>query len=401
MIIQPKVRGFICTTAHPVGCEANVVDQTNYVLQKDRIAGCKNILVIGSSTGYGLASRIVASFSCGANTLGVCFEKPAGGKRTASAGWYNTAAFEKLAGDHGQFAATINGDAFSTEIKQQTIELIKEKMGTIDCVIYSLASPKRVDPSSGEVYSSALKTVGEPFHSLSVDPIKGSLSHVDVEPASEDEIASTVKVMGGEDWQLWMDALLDAEVLSHNVITLAYSYVGPELTYPIYREGTIGYAKKDLEKTAASIQDDLAQLEGHAYISVNKAVVTQASSAIPVVPLYMSILFKVMKEKNLHEGCIEQIYRLFSEKIYGDHGVVTDDLGLVRIDDWEMHPDVQAEVAQIWEAIDQDNLHALSDLQCYQNSFYQLFGFHLGEIDYDKDVEANVPIPSIELCKTT
>ncbi len=399
-MIEPKIRGFICTTAHPEGCSAHVESQINAISQQSNIQGCKSALIIGSSTGYGLASRIMA-LECNAATIGVCFEKPASGKRTASAGWYNTAAFEKFSNDRGIYAGTINGDAFSSEIKAQTIELIKDKMGTVDCVIYSLASPKRVDPLTGETYSSSLKTTGDNFKSFTVDPIKEILSTVEVTPASEEEIAETVKVMGGEDWKLWMDALREAGVLAPDAISLAYSYVGPTLTYPIYREGTIGYAKKDLEKTAKLITQDLAELGGKAYVSVNKAVVTQASSAIPVVPLYMSILFKVMKEKNLHEDCIEQIYRLFTEKLYGKDGVVTDENDLIRLDDWEMREDVQAEVTEIWNSISEDNFQELVDLQCYQDRFYQLFGFHLDGIDYTKEVDPHVAIPSIKLCETT
>lgn len=396
MIIHPKVRGFICTTAHPQGCEVNVAEQINYTSEHGNITGCKNALIIGSSTGYGLSSRIVASFACGANTVGVCFERPSAGKRTASAGWYNTAAFEKLAKEKGYKAATINGDAYSDEVKQQTIDVIKKNFGKIDLVIYSLASPKRTDPKTGEVYNSCLKTIGENYHSKSLDPINGELTEAEVEPASDAEIAATVKVMGGEDWQMWMDALRQADVLAPGVITLAYSYVGPKLTYPIYREGTIGHAKLHLEKTADNIQQCLTELNGQAFVSVNKAVVTQASSAIPIVPLYMSILFKVMKEKNNHEGTIEQIYRMFRDFIYTNDEIPVDAERRIRLDDWEMRDDVQNDVAHVWNVIDKTNMDELMDLDGYQQDFYNLFGFGLDGIDYDAEVDPSVAIPSLE-----
>ena len=396
MKIEPKIRGFICTTAHPKGCAQHVQEQVSYVREKANINGPSKVLIIGCSTGYGLASRIVASFSCNADTVGVCFEKAASGKRTASAGWYNTAAFEKLATQHGVQALTLNGDAFSHELKQQTVHTIKQHLGSVDLVIYSLASPKRVDPDTGQVYHSVLKTTGGTYCAKTVDPIRGTLSDVAVEPATEDEIEQTIQVMGGQDWQLWMKALAEGDVLSENCITVAYSYVGPELTYPIYRQGTIGKAKEDLEKTAAQLTEQLAPINGKAYVAVNKAVVTQASAAIPVVPLYMSILLQVMKELDCHEDCVQQIYRLFADCLYQGNTVPIDTAGRIRIDDWEMRKDVQQQVEKIWQLVDQENLLEHADLEEYQTRFYQLFGFEFPEIDYQQEVDVDVAIPSLE-----
>lgn len=397
MIVQPKVRGFICTTAHPTGCQAHVQQQINYIKHQDAIKGCKKVLVIGASTGYGLASRIVAAFGADAQTIGVSFEKPASDKRTATAGWYNTAAFEKAAHAAGLYAKSINGDAFSNEIKQQVIDLIKQDwQGDVDLVVYSLASPRRQDPQTGEVYNSTLKPIGKTFTNKTVDVMNGAVTTVSIEPASEEDIAQTVKVMGGDDWSLWMSALLKAGVLADGVKTVAYSYIGPELTFPVYHQGTIGKAKEHLQLTAKALDIKLQAIHGKAFISVNKGLVTQASSAIPVVPLYMSLLYKVMKAKQLHEGCIEQMWRLFHDYLYATQPRPLDTEGRIRIDDWEMRDDVQAEISQLWQAVDTGNLETLSDLAGYREEFYRLFGFGLSGVNYDADVDINVDIPSIK-----
>lgn len=398
MLIQPKVRGFICTTAHPEGCAQHVAEQIQYVKQHHPIInGPKKVLIIGASTGFGLASRITAAFGAGAQTIGVFFEKEAEGKRTASAGWYNTAAFEKAAHQAGLYAKSINGDAFSDEIKAKTIELIQQDWhGEVDLIIYSLASPRRRHPVSGEVFSSVLKPLGKTFTGKTVDVMNGIVSNVSIEPATTEEIEQTVAVMGGEDWQMWIDALAAAKLLAKGATTVAYSYIGPELTFPIYREGTIGRAKADLEKTAKILDKKLASIDGHAYVSVNKALVTQASAAIPVVPLYVSILFKIMKAKNLHEDTIEQMYRLFAERLYTkDKKVAVDTDGLIRIDDYEMRPDVQAEVAKIWQSINSDNIASLADLAGYRHDFYKLFGFEMAGVDYTAETNPEVMIPSL------
>lgn len=397
MIIEPKVRGFICTTAHPTGCANNVFEQIDYVKKSGHIKDVKNVLVIGCSTGYGLASRIVASFACGADTLGVAFEKPSNGKKTASAGWYNTVAFEQAAKDNGYFAKTINGDAFSDEIKASVIQTIQQEMsGKIDLVIYSLASPVRKDPKSEALYRSCLKPIGKPFQNKTVDVLKGEVTEIAIEPANEDDVLQTVKVMGGEDWQLWIDALLDANVLAQGCTTIAYSYIGPEVTYPVYRHGTIGRAKEDLEDKAKELDALLHdKLNGHAYISVNKALVTQASAAIPVVPLYMSLLFKVMKAEASHEGCIEQIYRLFKDRLYAGSEVPVDEKNRIRIDDLEMQPEVQHQVAKLWLEVNTDNLNEISDISGYRNDFYKLFGFKRDDVNYNQEVEIDIKIPSV------
>ena len=394
MIITPKVRGFICTTAHPQGCAENVHQQINYVRTQPHPTGPKNVLIIGCSGGYGLASRIVSAYGYGAATLGIMFEKPAVGKRTASPGWYNTAAFEEFAQQDNLYAKTINGDAFSDAIKQETIETIKQDFpGGIDLIIYSLAAPKRID-ATGAVYTSTLKTIDTPFTEKTVNVLTGEVSATTIEPASETEIEHTIKVMGGEDWQLWIDALLSANVLADGANTIAYSYVGPEITYPIYRHGTIGKAKTHLEATTMEIQQKLSSINGHAVISVNKAVVTQASSAIPIVPLYVAILYKVMKQQGNHEGCIEQIYRLFAG-LYAKQELTRDDNGFVRLDDWELQDDIQAKVKQIWQQINSANILDISDLSGYRNEFYRLFGFGIDNIDYQAEVNPERNIPSV------
>ncbi len=394
MIISPKFRGFICTTAHPVGCEKNIRNQIEYIKNQNFCKGPKNVLVIGASTGYGLASRIAAAFGFGSKTVGIFFEKPAS-KKTATAGWYNAAAFEKLANEAGLYAKSINGDAFSNEIKQQTVELIKKDIGPIDLVIYSLASPRRIDPFTGETYNSVLKPIGKDYTSKTVDFHTGQISDISIEKATEDEINNTVAVMGGEDWKIWLDTLKKEKLLSQNALTLAYSYVGPELTHAIYRDGTIGKAKDHLEATARDITQILNDISGRAYVSVNKAVVTQASSAIPVVPLYVSILFKTMKTKGIHEGCIEQMGRLL-KSLY-DKTVKIDDRGRIRIDDLEMREDVQNEVLDTWKIIRSDNINDISDIEGYRHEFFNLFGFSIDGVDYDNDVDINVDIPSIKI----
>lgn len=395
MVIKPKVRGFICTTAHPSGCAKHVQQQIQYVKNKPPIQGPKRVLVIGASTGYGLASRIVASFAFGAETLGVFFEKNASDKRTASAGWYNTAAFENAAKQAGIMSRSINGDAFSHDIKAQTIAAIQDSMGQVDLVIYSLATPRRIHPDTQQIYNSALKTTDAIYTEKSIEPLTGEMKTVSVLPGTEQEINDTIKVMGGEDWALWIDALLEAGVLADGAITLAYSYIGPKLTYPIYREGTIGLAKEHLEETAEILRKKLQSIHGKAFVSVNKAVVTQSSAAIPIVPLYMSILFKIMKQKGLHEGCIEQVYRLF-ERLYDYDAIVTDENHLIRLDDWEMQKDVQSEVSELWHQVNESNVMDLTDIEGYRKDFFNLFGFELANIDYEADVDPNVNIPSIE-----
>ena len=390
MIVEPKVKGFLCITAHPEGCAENVREQIAYVKGKGEIkGGCKSALIIGSSTGYGLASRITAAFGCGAATVGVFFERPgdAARSRPASAGWYNTAEFAKQAEAAGLYCANINGDAFGDEVKKQAIEAIKKSpLGKVDLIVYSLASPRRTDPDTGEVYKSVLKTVGEERKDKSLDTDKGQVIEVTVPAATEREIFETVKTMGGDDWERWIKALDGAGVLAEGCASVAYSYIGPELTYPIYRSGTIGLAKRDLE--AADRIDALLKLRrGKAFISVNKALVTQASSAIPVVPLYVSILYKVMKEKGIHEGCIGQIQRLFSTQLYNGNCLEFDDGGRVRIDNLELRDDVQKAVFDIWPKVSTENLYELTDFAGYKKEFLKLFGFGLPNVDYSKDVE--------------
>jgi enoyl-[acyl-carrier protein] reductase / trans-2-enoyl-CoA reductase (NAD+) len=393
MIVEPKIRGFICTTAHPAGCAQNVAEQVAYVKSKPSFAGTRRALIIGSSTGYGLASRIAAAFGCGADTIGVAFEKPAAGSRTATAGWYNTAAFQRLASHEGFYAKSIMGDAFSQETKQETIDLIKKDLGCVDLVVYSLAAPRRTT-SSGETFSSVIKPVGADYSSKTVDMRTHMLATASVSAATKEEIDGTIKVMGGEDWRLWVSALLDAGVLDKGAVTLAYSYIGPQITDAIYTKGTIGLAKKDLEESARKITEMLTPVGGKAFISVNKAVVTQASSAIPAVPLYTSILFKVMKAKGIHEDCIEQMRRMLCEKLYVS-SPVTDECGRIRLDDLELQSDVQKEVSRIWDAIDDSNLNDLADIDGYWNDFYRLFGFGINDVDYAADVAIDTEIDEL------
>lgn len=386
MIIQPKFRGFICTTAHPVGCAKQVEDQVNYVKQQPSFQGPKKVLVIGASTGYGLASRIATTFGSGADTIGVFFEKPSSEGRTGTAGWYNSQAFEEEARKAGYKAFSINGDAFSKEIKEKAIECIKREFGKVDCVVYSLASPKRTHPETGEVFSSVIKPIGEEYTNKTVNFHTGEVSEITIQPATEGEIHHTIAVMGGEDWKMWIDTLSQADVLAEGITTVAYSYIGPEITHPIYRDGTIGKAKEHLEKTAHQLAEQLKIKNGRSFLSVNKALVTQSSSAIPIVPLYISLLYKVMKEKNLHEGCIEQMYRLFAEELYSQTTEV-DEQGRIRVDDWEMKEDVQEEVQSSWGIVNTDNIYDLSDLKGYRREFFNLFGFDVTGIDYETDVD--------------
>ena len=391
MIIEPKIRGFVCITAHPEGCAKKVAQEIAIAKASPIKSGPKKVLVIGASTGYGLSSRVTAAFSCEASTLGVFFERPSSNGKPASAGWYNTVAFEKEATAAGLYAKSINGDAFSNEIKANVIQTIKEDWGTVDCVIYSLASPKRIDPTTGNTYKSCLKPIGSSFNNTSLDTNKGLIESVSIEPANEEDIENTIKVMGGEDWELWMEALSQAGVLTPETKTVAYSYIGPEVTWPVYKNGTIGTAKLDVERASRTISKKYGI---EAYVSVNKAVVTQASSAIPVVPLYISILFKIMKAKGTHEGCIEQVVRLFKDRLYeGDLNLDQD--GRIRVDDWEMDSEVQAEVASIWPSVTTENLRDVSDFNAYQKEFLELFGFGLDGIDYSKDVEVDRPIQSL------
>ena len=395
MIIEPRMRGFICLTAHPEGCAKNVENQIEYVKSKGNINGPKRVLVIGASTGFGLASRITSAFGSNASTIGVFFEKAPSEGKTATPGWYNSAAFEKEANKAGLYAKSINGDAFSNEIKQQTIDLIKADLGQVDMVIYSLASPVRMHPESGILHRSSLKPIGQTFTNKTVDFHTGLVSQVTIEPANQEDIDNTVVVMGGEDWKMWIDALKNAGVLANGATTIAYSYIGPEVTEAVYRKGTIGRAKDDLESTAFKITDDLKSLNGKAYVSVNKALVTQASSAIPVIPLYISLLYKIMKAEGVHEGCIEQIQRLFEQRLYSGKEVPTDDKGRIRIDDWEMRDDIQDRIKTLWEKATTENLSEIGDLAGYKQDFLNLFGFSFEGVDYNVDTNELVKINSI------
>jgi len=397
MIIEPRMRGFICLTAHPDGAAQSVKNQIEYVKSNGAIAnGAKKVLVIGASTGFGLASRISAAFGSNAASVGVFFEKAPSEGKTASPGWYNSAAFEKEAKAAGLYAKSVNGDAFSKEIKKQTIDIIKADLGQVDLVVYSLASPVRQHPDTGVLYRSTLKPIGGVFSNKTVDFHTGKVSEVTIQPAVQEDIDNTVVVMGGEDWAMWIDALKDAGVLADGATTVAYSYIGPAVTEAVYRKGTIGRAKDHLEATAFEIADKLKDINGHAYVSVNKALVTQASSAIPVIPLYISLLYKIMKAKGLHEGTIEQIDRLYRERLYTGNEVPVDEKGRIRIDDWEMRDDVQAEVAKLWSEATTENLAQIGDLEGYRKDFYNLFGFDFAGVDYNADANEMVNIESIE-----
>ena len=394
MIIKPKVRGFVCVTAHPAGCAAHVQEWIEYTKGKGPVpGGPKKVLVIGSSTGYGLASRIAAAFGSGAATLGIFFERPSEDGRCATPGWYNSIALTRAARAAGLYAKNINGDAFSEDIKRQALDLIRTDLGQVDLVVYSLASPRRVHPATGAVHKSVLKPVGSAYTNKTVDTDKGVVSQITIDPATDQEIADTVTVMGGEDWELWMKALSGAGLLAPGARSVAYSYIGPEVTWPIYRNGTIGLAKNDLERAARAIDAQLKARGGRAFISVNKALVTQASSAIPVVPLYISILYRVMKARGLHEGCIEQMQRLFAGQMYAPGGPRFDEAGRVRLDDLEMRPEVQSEVASLWPEVTTENLASLTDIAGYRSEFLKLFGFGFPGIDYEADIEPHVAMP--------
>ena len=395
MIIEPRMRGFICLTSHPTGCEQNVINQINYVKSKGAIDGPKKVLVIGASTGFGLASRITSAFGSNAATVGVFFEKPAQEGKPGSPGWYNTIAFQDQSKKAGIYAKSINGDAFSAEVKAKTIELIKADLGQVDLVIYSLASPVRTNPVTGVTHRSVLKPIGASFSNKTVDFHTGIVSQVTIEPANQDDIDNTVVVMGGEDWAMWMDALKTAGVLANGITTIAYSYIGPQVTEAVYRKGTIGCAKDDLEATAFKITDSLKSLNGKGYVSVNKALVTQASSAIPVIPLYISLLYKIMKTEGIHEGCIEQIQRLFEQRLYTGKEIITDEKGRIRIDDWEMRSDVQEKIKTLWEKATSENLTEIGDLAGYKQDFLNLFGFGVKKVDYSAEANELKLIPSI------
>jgi enoyl-[acyl-carrier protein] reductase/trans-2-enoyl-CoA reductase (NAD+) len=383
-------------TAHPKGCEQNVKNQIEYVKSKGAIHGAKKVLVIGASTGFGLASRISSAFGSDAATLGVFFEKEPSEGKTASPGWYNSAAFEVEATKAGLYAKSINGDAFSNEVKNQAIELIKADLGQVDLVIYSLASPVRQHPTTGVLHRSTLKPIGGTFTNKTVDFHTGNVTQVSIEPANQEDIDNTVVVMGGEDWSMWMNALKGAGVLAPGATTIAYSYIGPEVTEAVYRKGTIGRAKDHLEATAFEITKQLSDLNGKAYVSVNKALVTQASSAIPVIPLYISLLYKIMKAEGIHEGCIEQIQRLYQQRLFTGNAVPTDEQGRIRIDDWEMRPDVQERIAKLWLESTTESLVELGDLAGYKQDFLNLFGFGFEGVDYQADTNEMVHVPSIK-----
>ncbi len=387
MIIEPKIRGNVCFTAHPVGCDRQVQQQIDYVLAQKRISGPQKVLVIGSSNGYGLATRIVSAFSAGADTIGVAYERPGKGSKPGSAGWYNNSAFEKKARKEGLIARSVNGDAFSDEIKREVIDLIKQHLGTVDLVVYSIAAPRRVNPKTGEIHSSVIKPIGTSYTARTVDFQTGRLYETTTEPALEKEVEDTVKVMGGEDWELWIDALDTAGVLAPGITTLAFSYIGPELTAPIYRQGTIGQAKKNLESTAAILQKRLSSKGGQALVSINKALVTRASAVIPAVPLYISLLYRVMKEKKLHEGCIQQMYRMFNDSLFSGEAPELDNQGRIRLDDYEMRPDVQQEVADLWHQVSAENLESISDIKGFRAEFLRHHGFGMQGVDYEADVE--------------
>lgn len=394
MVIKPKVRGFICTNAHPAGCQAHVQEQIDYVKAKGPVAdGPKNVLILGASTGYGLASRITAAFGCGAKTLGVFFEKPGSEKKTGSAGWYNTAAFQQAADEAGLWSKSINGDAFSDELKDKVIDVIKNDMGgKIDLVVYSLAAPRRTDPKTGDVYNSTLKPIGQAYTMSTLNTSKRVIEEVTVEPANEDEITNTVKVMGGEDWEMWIDRLLSADLLAENCQTVSYTYIGKKLTWPIYGKATIGKAKEDLDRAAAAITDKLSGVNGKGYVASLKAVVTQASSAIPIMPLYISLMFKVMKEEGTHEGCIEQVDGLYRECLYTKGEPHVDDVGRLRMDGKELTDHVQDKIEALWPQVTTENIDELTDYVGYHNEFLRLFGFNVDGVDYDADVNPEVDI---------
>lgn len=390
MIIEPRIKGFLCTTAHPVGCEVDVRNQIEHVRAEGQLSdGPKNVLVIGASGGYGLASRISAAFGAGASTLGVFFERPASGKRTASPGWYKSAAFTRLAAEAGLYAKNINGDAFSDEIKQLAIDTIKQDLGKVDLVVYSLAAPARTMPD-GEQVRSSLKPIGSAFEGSSVDLNSGEIRPMSLEPATEQEVADTVKVMGGDDWERWIDALLDADVLADGCITTNYTYLGSEVTWPIYYHGTIGKAKEDLDRAAAALAGPMARVDGVARVCVMKGLMTQAASAIPGMAIYLSLLFKVMKARGTHEGCIEQTTRLFAEQLYAGGELRLDEEGRIRMDEKELDPEVQDAVKELWPQVTTENLGTIADFAGYREAYLNMHGFGFDDVDYGADVEHEI-----------
>jgi enoyl-[acyl-carrier protein] reductase/trans-2-enoyl-CoA reductase (NAD+) len=400
MIIKPKTRGFICTTTHPTGCEANVLEQINITKASGIVNnGPKNVLVVGSSSGYGLASRITAAFGSGAATLGIFFEKPGTEKKPGTAGWYNSAAFDKFAKAEGLYSKSINGDAFSDEAKQKAIELIKADLGQIDMVVYSLASPVRKVPGNDELTRSALKPIGKTYTATAVNTNKDIIIETSVEPATQQEIDDTVTVMGGQDWELWMNALSEAGVLADNCKTVAYSYIGTEITWPIYWDGALGKAKMDLDRAAKNLDNLLSKKGGSANVAVLKSVVTQASSAIPVMPLYIAMVFKKMREEGVHEGCIEQINRLFTQRLYREDGSApaVDDVNRLRLDDLELREDIQAHCQKLWSTVTTENLSQVTDYIEYKEEFLKLVGFGVNGIDYEAEVDTVVNLEVVEL----
>lgn len=393
MIVKPKIRGFICTTAHPTGCAANVKEQIEITkAQKPIVNAPKRVLVVGSSSGYGLSSRVVAAFGGGAATIGVFFEKPATEKKLGTAGWYNSAAFDQFAKEEGLYSKSVNGDAFSDQAKQKVIELIKEDLGQIDMLVYSLASPVRKLPQTGEVIRSSLKPIGEVYTATAIDTNKDEIFEASVLPATQQEIDDTITVMGGEDWERWIAQLSDAGVLADGCKTVTYSYIGAELTWPIYWDGALGKAKMDLDRAAAALNEKLAKQGGGANVAVLKSVVTQASAAIPVMPLYIAMVYKIMREKGLHEGCVEQIYRMFSQHLYKDDGVTSelDEKNRLRLDDWELRADIQQHCRALWPEITTENVKELTDYVKYKQEFLKLFGFGIDGIDYEAEVNPDV-----------
>jgi len=390
MIINPRIRKNICINAHPVGCAAQVKVQINYVRKHGKIEGPQKVLVVGASNGYGLAARIASAFASDAATIGLAFEKPGDAKRTATAGWYNSEAFRHEAEAAGLQAWNVNGDAFAKETKSEVMAIIKDKLGQIDCLIYSIAAPRRIDPATGEIYSSVIKPIGSPFTAKTVDFLSGIVSEVTAEPATEEEIHHTVKVMGGEDWMLWIDQLLAENLLARSFRTIAFSYIGSEQTRPLYRDGTIGAAKKDLEQKARDLNTMLADVEGNALISINKALITRASAVIPAVPLYIALLYRVMKARKLHEGCIQQVHRLYNDFLFGTGVLKLDTQGRIRLDDWEMRPDVQNEVRKLWQQADQDNINELADIKGLREEFLRHHGFGMPGVDYSLDVQPDM-----------
>ena len=390
MIINPRIRQNICINAHPMGCAAQVKSQINYVRRRPKIEGPGRVLVIGASNGYGLAARIVSAFASDAATIGLALEKPGNDQRTATAGWYNSEALKREAEAAGLQAWNVNADAFSEETKSEVMSIIKDELGQIDFLVYSIAAPRRIDPETGDIYSSVIKPIGNPFTAKTVDFLTGVVSQVTAEPATENQIAQTVKVMGGEDWMLWIDDLLTEDLVAPHFLTIAFSYIGSEQTRPLYRDGTIGAAKKDLEQKARDINSMLEPIEGKALISVNKALITRASAVIPAVPLYIALLYRVMKAKQLHEGCIQQIHRLYQDFLFGKDVIQLDANGLVRLDDWEMRPDVQGEVRKLWQEVDQDNISELADIEGLREEFLRHHGFQMPGVDYQQDVKPDV-----------